>query len=64
MEREKFIRQLRKEAKAEGLRFEIDRKLGKGSHYRLRVGNRLATVKSGDLSPVYMRMVRKQLGLL
>lgn len=63
MQRDKFIGELRREAKARGLRFTVDKKLGKGSHYRVRIGDKVSTVKSGDLSPLYMRLVRKQLGL-
>lgn len=63
MKREQFIRRLRREAKAKDLAFAVERRLGKGSHYRVRVGARVATVKSGDLSRLYMALVRKQLGL-
>ncbi|HZY67360.1 MAG TPA: hypothetical protein VFE52_02165 [Devosia sp.] len=46
----------------------MDTKLGKGSHYRVEVfeGDRLlakSTLKSGELSPAYEKLVRKQLGL-
>jgi hypothetical protein len=63
MQRDRFIRQLRKQAKARGLPFEIDKKLGKGAHYRVRVGDKVSTIKSGDLSPLYMEIVVKQLRL-
>lgn len=63
MKRDQFLRDIRKEAKARGLDLEVFEDRGKGSHYRLRLGERMSTVKSGDLSPMYVRLVRKQLGL-
>jgi hypothetical protein len=51
-----------------GWRLLVDTKLGKGSHYRLEIwaGERMiakTTLKSGELSPLYEKLVRKQLGL-
>ena len=63
MKREQFLRDLRKAAKARGLELEVFEDRGKGSHYRIRLGERMSTVKSGDLSPTYIRLVRKQLGI-
>lgn len=63
MKREQFLRELRKAAKARGLEIEVFEDRGKGSHYRIRLGERMSTVKSGDLSPTYIRLVRKQLGI-
>ena len=63
MNRDQFLRSIRRQSKEMGLEFYIDRHLGKGSHYRVTVGERTTTVKSGELSPVYVALVRKQLGL-
>ncbi len=63
MKRERFISELREECSSRGLVLVIDKVAGKGSHYRLAVGSNKSTVKSGELSPVYMNIVRKQLGL-
>ncbi len=63
MKREQFLRALRREASALGLPFRIDRAAGKGSHYRVHVGNRFTTVQSGELTPLMIRTIRRQLGL-
>jgi hypothetical protein len=63
VKREQFIRQLREACAERGWTFEIDFKSGKGSHYRAVANGRKTTIKSGELSPQYMRIVRKQLGL-
>jgi hypothetical protein len=68
MKRDRFISALRDECAARGWRLLVDMKLGKGSHYRLEVwsGDRMlakTTLKSGDLSPLYEKLVRRQLGV-
>lgn len=63
MNRDALIRSLRKTAKAQGLGFEVMMKRGKGSHYLVRVGEKMTTIKSGELTPHYVQLVRKQLGL-
>lgn len=68
MKRDRFIAALREQCGALGRNLIVDRKLGKGSHYRLEVwrdGRIVArsTLKSGELSPAYMKLVRRQLGL-
>lgn len=63
MKREQFIRLLRRDCKERGWTLVVDTRLGKGSHYRLEAGGRRTTLKSGELSEIYMRLVRKQLGL-
>jgi hypothetical protein len=68
VKRDRFISQLREACVAAGLALTVDKKLGKGSHYRVEVrdGDRLVaktTLKSGELSPGYMALVRRQLGL-
>lgn len=63
MTRDQLIRLLKREAKASGWDFEVDVKLGKGSHYRVEMNGRKTTIKSGELSPLYVEIIRKQLGL-
>ena len=68
MKRDRFISVLRDSCAAAGWSLAVDKKLGKGSHYRIEVwatGNLIAktTLKSGELSPGYMALVRRQLGL-
>jgi hypothetical protein len=63
MKRDQFLRELRKAAKARGLELEVFEDRGKGSHYRVSFAGRISTIKSGDLSPTYVKLVRKQLGL-
>lgn len=36
---------------------------GKGSHYRVRLGDRMSTVQSGELSPFHVERICKQLGI-
>ena len=63
MKREQFLRILRQEARASKLEFRIEKAAGKGSYYRVYVGNRASTVKGGELKPGYMKLIRRQLGL-
>jgi hypothetical protein len=63
MKRDQFLRVLRQEAKALELEFRIDKTAGKGSHYRVHVDGRFSTVQSGDLTPLMMKTIRRQLGL-
>ena len=63
MKRNQFLRLLKDECDALGFILEIRRSEGKGSHYRAYVGRHYTIVKSGELSPGYMNVVRKQLGL-
>jgi hypothetical protein len=63
VKRDRFLHVLRSEAKALGLEFRVDRAAGKGSHYRVYAGRKFSTVQSGDLTPLMMRTIRRQLGL-
>lgn len=63
MTRDQLLRILRKECKSRGWVLEIDKKLGKGSHYRISANGLKTTVKSGELSPGYCELIREQLGL-
>ena len=63
MKRDQFLRELRKAAEERGRPFTVFTDRGKGSHYRVHLGERSSTVESGELTPSYCRLVRKQLGL-
>lgn len=62
MNREKLIRELRAYAKEKGMVFSVDRKKGKGSHYLVKLGDRVTTVQS-DINEGRARRIRKQLGV-
>ena len=64
MKREALIRELRALARKQNQTFEVFTDRGKGSHYRIRLGDRLTTVPSGDLSELMVRTIKKQLGVL
>ncbi|MDO9415769.1 hypothetical protein [Pararhizobium sp.] len=63
MTREQFLRELRHLARARSLDLKIIVNRGKGSHYRITLGDRATTLKSGELTPAYVQLVRKQLGI-
>lgn len=57
------MRELRKLAREKGIEFEVVASRGKGSHYRVRFGNRETTVKSGEPRPSYVKLIKAQLGI-
>lgn len=63
MTREQLIRALRNDCKSRGWVLDVDKKLGKGSHYRISANGQTTTLKSGELSPQYCKLIRGQLGL-
>jgi hypothetical protein len=63
MKRNKLIKQLRRWAKDNDTSFEVDEIKGKGSHIRVFVGDKSTIVKHGELSPAYVDLVLKQLGI-
>lgn len=64
MTREQFIQELRKLARERGSRFEVLKDGGKGSPYKVVFGERATVLKSGEMTPSYVRLVKKQLGIL
>lgn len=64
MKRDQFIRELRKFAKDQNKELEIFEDKGKGSHYRIKFDGKITTLKSGELTPTYVRLVKKQLGII
>ncbi|MCC0809345.1 hypothetical protein FPV16_24635 [Methylobacterium sp. W2] len=61
MKREALIRDLTAYARKHNLSFKVDKVGGKGSHYRVTLGDETTTVQSGELSPFLVRRIRKQL---
>ncbi|MGE0282597.1 MAG: hypothetical protein AB7P20_18565 [Rhizobiaceae bacterium] len=63
MKRDAFIRELRDIARKQGKSFEVFTGKGKGSHYRVTFGGRISTIQSGELTPLMIRTIMKQLGV-
>lgn len=61
--RDRFIAELRSEAKARGLSFALDKGRGKGGHALVFVGDRFTTLPSREIDPKTARKIRKALGL-
>ena len=61
--RDKFIAELREEARRRGLSFRAEKWRGKGGHMMVFVGDRLTTVPAREIDPKTARKIRKQLGL-
>jgi hypothetical protein len=61
--RDTFLRRLRRYAARQGLPLDVAHARGKGSHYRVRLGDRVSTVQSGELSPFHVERICKQLGI-
>jgi hypothetical protein len=58
MKREALPHELRDTARRLKLVFEVVENRGKGSHYRVRLGEKSTTIKSGELTPSYIRLIR------
>lgn len=61
--RDRFIAELREEARRRGLPFRIEYRRGKGGHAMLWVGDRFTTLPSREIDPHTGRKIRKALGL-
>jgi hypothetical protein len=61
--RDRFIAELRDEARIKGLAFRAETWRGKGGHMMVFVGDRLTTVPAREIDPKTARKIRKQLGL-
>ena len=61
--RDRFVAELRKEAKRLGLDFRIDKRRGKGGHAVVFVGDRFTTLPSREIDPKTEMKIRKTLGL-
>jgi hypothetical protein len=63
VKREQPLRKLLQDAKADDLVLEVDWARGKGGHCVVRVSGRFSVIKSGEITPIMERVIRKQLGL-
>lgn len=63
MKRDALIRELRQIARKNGVEFRVVESRGKGSHYQVYYADRTTTVKSGEMRPGYVSLIRKQLGI-
>jgi hypothetical protein len=63
VKREQFFSDLRRWCRKSGHSFRIDSVAGKGSHVKVYIGGKATIVKAGELSPVYVGIVLKQLGI-
>lgn len=63
MKRDALIRELRQIARKNGVEFRVVESRGKGSHYQVYYGDRTTTIKSGEMRPGYVSLIRKQLGI-
>lgn len=58
-----FIRRARKWANAKGETFTVEASRGKGGHQMARLGDRVTTVKSGEIGSGLLAAMLKQLGI-
>ena len=63
MKREQLIRQLTRDAKAAGGDLLVDMARGKGGHCVVRFRGKFSIIKSGEITPLMEKIIRKQLGL-
>jgi hypothetical protein len=61
--RDRFVTELRKEAKSRGLTFKIEKWRGKGGHAIVRVGDKWTTLPSREIDPKTASKIRKAPGL-
>jgi hypothetical protein len=61
MKRDQLFSRLRRWCRKNGRSFRVDKIAGKGSHVKAYVDGTSTIVKDGDLSPVYVDLVLKQL---
>jgi hypothetical protein len=60
--RDRFIAELREEAKARGVFFRVDMRRGKGGHAMVWAGAKVTTLPSREIDPKTARKIRKALG--
>jgi len=63
MKREALIRELRRLAREQNVFFEINTRERNGSHYRIYFGEKSTILKSGEITPMIAKLIKKQLGL-
>ncbi|MCL6706863.1 hypothetical protein M8R20_07620 [Pseudomonas sp. R2.Fl] len=62
--RDRFIAELRAEARSRGLAFRVDKSKGKGGHAMVFAGSRFSTLPSREIDPKTAAKIRKALGLI
>ncbi|AQX30807.1 MULTISPECIES: hypothetical protein [Bartonella] len=63
MKREALLRELRKEARKRDIHYSEALDAGKGSHCLVTFGDKTTVIKSGELTPLYVKIIKKQLGV-
>jgi hypothetical protein len=63
MKRDQFLSQLTKEARKLGKAFDVNTARGKGGHCVVHFDGKFSVVKSGEITPLMAKVIRKQLGL-
>jgi hypothetical protein len=63
VKREQLFAALRRWCRKNGRTFHVDTVGGKGPHVKVTIDTTSTIVKHGELSPVYVGLVLKQLGL-
>jgi hypothetical protein len=61
--RDRFVAELRREAKARGLTFKVQKWRGKGGHTMVWIGDKGTTLPSREIDPKTASKIRKALGL-
>jgi hypothetical protein len=61
--RDRFIAELKQEARGRGLSFRVETRRGKGGHAMVWVGDRVTTLPSREIDPKTARKIRKTLEL-
>ncbi len=63
MKRQQLLSAIRRWCRRNGHTLRIDTVGGKGSHIKVYVDGKATIVKVGELSPIYVQLVLKQLGI-
>lgn len=63
LKREALLRELKAYARKREKPIEVFTDKRKGSHYRVSFDEKMTTIKSGELTPGYVRLIKKQLGI-
>ncbi|WP_457298250.1 hypothetical protein [Phyllobacterium sp. P5_D12] len=61
MKRDQLLRELRKIAREQGKTFEIFVDKGKGSHMRVKLGEKTTIIQDGEMNPGYVKLIQRQL---
>lgn len=61
--RDRFIGELREEAKKRGLKFKVEKRRGKGGHALVWFGSKVTTLPSREIDPRTAAKIRKHLGI-